>query len=208
MKIILENNIFFPEEIIKGKINLKSGNFLEKGIIKYEIYGIEKIKELKKYNIESNNSTKIYQSSLEYPGLIHYSLSNGINIPFEINLPSYILPSFEFSQKFNNKNNYGYIKYILHIEILELNLIKQKFIIIRRQNTKLNTQLVFQAERNEKFLGLFNKGWAILTSSYDKNYYYFKEKITLKINIKNNNSKYYIKNIIIKLIRNIVFKIK
>ena len=208
IKIILENNIFFPGEIIKGKINLKSGNFLEKGIIKYEIYGIEKIHVSKKYNIECNNSTKIYQASLEYPGLIDYSLSNGINIPFEINLPPYILPSFEFSQKLNNKNNYGYIKYFLQIEILELNLIKQKFIIIRRQITKLNTPLIFQAERNEKLFGIFNKGCPILTASYNKNYYCFKENTTIKININNNNSKFNIKNIVIKLIRNIVFKIK
>ena len=208
MKIFLENIIFFPGEKLKGKINLKSRNFVEQGIIKYEIYGIEKIKESKKYNIECNNSTKIYQASLEYPGLINYSLSYGINIPFEINLPSYILPSFEFSQKFNNKINYGYIKYFLQIEILELNLIKQKFIIIRRPITKLNTQLTFQAERSENLLGFFNTRYPILTSFYDKNYYYFKEDITIKININNNNSKFNIKNIIIKLIRNIVFKLK
>ena len=47
MKIILENNIFFSGEIIKEKIHLTSGNFVEKGIIKYEIYGKEK-KRIKK----------------------------------------------------------------------------------------------------------------------------------------------------------------
>ena len=131
---------------------------------------------------------KVGQASLEYPGLINYSLSKGINIPFEINLPSYILPSFEFSQKFNNKNNFGYIKYFIQIKILELNLIKQKFIIIKRQIIKLNTQLEFQTEKNEKFLGLFNKECPILRASYDKNYYGFKENITIKININNNNN--------------------
>ena len=173
MKIYLNNNIYFPGETIKGTLFLKSGNCLEKGIITYEIYGQEKINEINKYNIECNNSTKIYYISLEYPGLINYSLSNGIEIPFEIILPSYILPSFEYSI---NKNNYGYIKYYLQIEIPELNLIKQKFIIVRRPNIKLNSPLLFKSERNGKMLGIFNKGCPILNASFDKNYYYFNEK--------------------------------
>ena len=57
MKIYLNNNIYFPGETIKGTLFLKSGNFLEKGIIIYEIYGQEKINEINKYNIECNNST-------------------------------------------------------------------------------------------------------------------------------------------------------
>lgn len=177
MSIYLENNTYFPGEVIKGKLFLKSGNFLKKAVIIYEMYGKEKIKEESKYNIECNNSTKIYYSSLEYPGLINYSISSGIEIPFEINLPSYILPSFEFSQNFNNNiNNYGYIKNFIQIEIPELNLVRQKFIIIRRPLTKLNTPLSFQAERNEKILGIFNKGCPLLTASFDKNYYFLMKK--------------------------------
>ena len=208
MHINLKNNIYFPGEIIRGKIFLKSGNFFKKGIIIYEIYGQEQIKE-NKYNMEFNNSTKIFYSSLEYPGLINYSLSSGIQIPFEINLPSYILPSFEFSQYYmNNKNSYGYIKNFIQIEIPELNLIKQKFIIFRRPLLKLNSPLTYQAERNEKLFGIFNKGCPILITSYNKNYYHFNEIIPLKITLNNNNSKFDINNINIKLIRNVVFKLK
>ena len=205
IKIYINNNIYFPGETIKGTLFLKSGNFFEKGIIIYKIYGQEKINEINKYNIECNNSTKIYYISLEYQGLINYSLSCGIEIPFEIILPSYILPSFEYSI---NKNNYGYIKYYLQIEIPELNLIKQKFIIIRRPNIKLNSPLIFKSERNEKMLGIFNKGCPILNASFDKNYYYFNEEIIVKISYNNNNSKFNIKNINVKLIRNIIFKLK
>ena len=159
--------------------------------------------------MEFNNSTKIFYSSLEYPGLINYSLSSGIQIPFEINLPSYILPSFEFSQYYmNNKNSYGYIKNFIQIEIPELNLIKQKFIIFRRPLLKLNSPLTYQAERNEKLFGIFNKGCPILITSYNKNYYHFNEIIPLKITLNNNNSKFDINNINIKLIRNVVFKLK
>ena len=205
MRIDIDNNIYFPGEIIKGFIYLKSGNFLEKGVIIYEIYGQEKINV---QNNESNNSTKIYHISLQYPGLIDYSISNGISIPFQINLPSYILPSFEYSINNNNKNSYGYIKNFIQIEIPELNLMKQKFIIIRRPITKLNSSLTFKAERNEKFLGIFNKGCPILSVSYDKNYFYFNEDIIIKILYNNNNSKFNIKIINIKLIRNIVLKFK
>ena len=208
MEIELKNNIYFPGEIIKGQIKLKSGNFLNKGVIIYTIYGQEKITRNNKYKIECNNSTKIFYSSLQYPGLIKFSILKGIKIPFQIDLPSYILPSFEFSVITNNNNNYGYIKNFLQIEIPELNLVKQKFIIIRRPMLKLNKPLVFQAERNEKMFGLFNKGSPILKALIDKNYYYFNEDIILKINFNNNNSKFNIKYIRIKLIRNIVFKLK
>jgi hypothetical protein len=208
MHINLKNNIYFPGETIKGKIFLKSGNFFKKGIIIYEIYGHEKIKE-NKYDIECNNTTKIYYSSLEYPGLINYSISKGIQIPFEINLPSYILPSFEFSRYYiNDKNDYGYIKNFLQIEIPELKLMKQKFIIFRRPIVKLKTPLCFQAERNEKVLGIFNKGCPMLKSSYNKNYFCFNEEVPVKITLNKNNSKFNIKSINIKLIRNVVFKLK
>ena len=148
---------------------------LNKGVIIYTIYGQEKITRNNKYKIECNNSTKIFYSSLQYPGLIKFSILKGIKIPFQIDLPSYILPSFEFSVITNNNNNYGYIKNFLQIEIPELNLVKQKFIIIRRPMLKLNKPLVFQAERNEKMFGLFNKGSPILKALIDKNYYYFND---------------------------------
>ena len=208
MKIDLKNNIYFPGEIVKGHIYLKSGNYLNKGVIIYTIYGQEKITRNNKYKIECNNSTKIFYSSLQYPGLIKYSILKGITIPFQIDLPSYILPSFEFSVITNNNNNYGYIKNYLQIEIPELNLVKQKFIIIRRPMIKFNSPLSFQNEINSKIFGLFNKGSPILKTSFDKNFYFFNEEIILKINFNNNNSKFYIKFVRIKLIRNIVYKLK
>jgi len=208
MEIALKNNIYFPGEIIKGHIYLKSGNYLNKGIIIYTIYGQEKITQNNKYKIECNNSTKIFYSSLQYPGLIKYSILKGITIPFQIDLPSYILPSFEFSVITNNNNNYGYIKNYLQIEIPELNLVKQKFIIIRRPMIKFNSPLSFQNEINSKIFGLFNKGSPILKTSFDKNFYFFNEEIIIKINFNNNNSKFYIKFIRIKLIRNVVYKLK
>ena len=207
MNIKLKNFIYFPGEIIKGNIFLKSGNFLEKGEIIYSIYGEEKLKESN--NIECNNSANIYYSSLQYPGLINYSLIKGIQIPFEINLPTYVIPSFEYSLYSNNRyDRYGYIKYYLKIEIPELDLICKQFIVIRKAITKLNTPLKFGNEKDEKLFGLFKKVRPLLIVSYDKNHYYFNEEIGLRICFNNNNSTFNIKYIQIKLIRNIVFKLK
>jgi hypothetical protein len=169
MKIYLENNIYFPGETIRGHLFLKSGNFLRKGIIIYDIFGYQKFSEVNKYKVECKKSTNIYHISLEYPGLVNYSIIKGIKIPFEIKLPSNILPSFEYS--INNKN-YGYIKIFLHIKITELKLMKQKFIIIRRPMKQFNTPLIFQSEKNENILGIINKGCPILKASYDKNYFF------------------------------------
>ena len=207
MNIKLKNNIYFPGEIIKGNIFLKSGNFLKKGEIIYSIYGEEKLKESN--NIECNNLINIYYSSLQYPGLINYSLINGIHIPFEINLPLYIIPSFEYSLYSNNRHDrYGYIKYYLKIEIPEIDLICKQFIIFRKAITKLNSPLKFENEKDEKYFGLFKKVLPLLIVSYDKNHYYFNEEIGLKISFNNNNSTFNIKYIQIKLIRNILFKLK
>ena len=60
IKIHLENNIYFPGEIINGSFILKSGNCLSKGIIIYDVYGYGKINEEIRYKIEYNNTTKIY----------------------------------------------------------------------------------------------------------------------------------------------------
>ena len=207
MNIELQNFIYFPGEIIKGTIFLKSGNFLEKGEIIYSIYREEKLKESN--NIESNNSINIYYSSLQYPGLINYSLIKGIHIPFEINLPLHIIPSFEYSLYTNNRHDrYGYIKYYLKIEIPELDLICKQFIVIRKAITKLNSPLKFGNEKDEKYFGLFKKVRPLLIASYDKNHYYFNEEIGLKICFNNNNIDFKIKYIQIKFIRNIIFKLK
>ena len=207
MNIKLKNFIYFPEEIIKGNIVLSSGNYLKKGKIIYSIFGEEKIKESN--NIECNNLINIYYSSLQYPGLINYSLIKGIKIPFEIKLKSNIIPSFEYSLYSNNKyDRYGYIKYYLKIEIPELDLLCKQFIIIRKAITKLNSPLKFENEKDEKYFGLFKKVHPLLIVSYDKNHYYFNEEIGLKICFNNNNSIFKIKFIQIKLIRNIIFKLK
>jgi len=73
---------------------------------------------------------------------------------------------------------------------------------------KFNSPLSFQNEINSKIFGLFNKGSPILKTSFDKNFYFFNEEIIIKINFNNNNSKFYIKFIRIKLIRNVVYKLK
>ena len=204
---LLKNDIeFFPSDKIKGHISLKSGNFLKKGVINYEIYSEEKIIEKIKYNIECYNKTEIYSSSLQYPELIDFSLTNGIEIPFELNLPSYILPSFEFS--LNKKTNYGYIKTFLEIKIQELNLSKNKFIVIKRPKLILYSPLNITAERNEKILGIINKGCPLFSAEYEKNYYYINEIIKVKIHLDYNDSKFNIKYINVDLIRRVIYKLK
>ena len=206
MKINLKNNIFFPKDKINGKIYLKSGNFLTKGIIKFEIFCDEKISLLEENDliIELNKPSKIFSYCLKYPGLVNYSLTKGINIPFKINLPSNILPSFEYSNKIKK---YGYIKYFLQIEIPELNLKQQNFIIIRKDIIKMDTPLFFKVEKNEKIFGMFKQNIPILSASIEKNFYFFNEDILLKLCYNTNNSIFCLKYINIRLRRNIVFKL-
>ena len=201
LSIYIENNIsFFPGEQIKGKLMLKSANLLKDAIIIYEIYSEEKY--ITKNNIEKNKLTKVFYTSLQYNELINFSISNGIYIPFNIEIPKKIFPSFLYSLPKNN----GVIKNFLQITIKEFNLQKQHLLIIKKPFISLDMPLTYSTHQNYKLLKIFNKKSGLsLEASYKKNCYNFLNEIFLNIHIINNN-KYEIKKLNIQLIRTIIFK--
>lgn len=207
IKIILEKNEFFEGELINGYLYLKSFNLLKHGIIKYSLLNQEyySYNENNKENIEEKINQSIIVNSLQYPQLIDYSFSKGINIPFSINLPQKLLPNFEYCLVKAN----GYVRNYIQIEIPELNLLTEQLIVIKKKFKLLKSLLSFTIEQKQNLLGIFNKGSLSLNASYKTNCYSFFSNIPLEIHINNNSDNNIdIIKIICKLLRNITFKNK
>ena len=205
ISLILEKNHFFTGEIINGSIFIKSGNFLKKGIINYKLFNKEMYSyKDKQINTESNKENLIFEKSLVYRQLIDYSLTREKKIPFKLLIPKNILSNFEY---FLGKNKHGFLRNFLQVDIPEIDLKIQKFIIIMKPFNLLELSLSFNAVQYLNLLGIINKGNLSLSASYKKNCFRFFEKIPIEINIENNsNSSIDILKIDVKLLRDIIFK--
>ena len=206
LNLIIEKNNYYPEETINGYIMLKSCNFLKKGIINYKLFS----KEMYTYkdnpkNLEKNKDNIIFEKSLKYPEIVDYSLTKGINIPFKLLIPKNIIPNFEY---FLGKKQ-GFLRNFLQIEIPELSLKKQVFIIIKKPFNEKESSLSFINIKNINLFGIINKGSLSLSASFQKKCFSFFEKIPLEISIDNNSNNIIdIIKIDIKLLREITFKSK
>lgn len=207
IKIILDKNEFFEGELINGYLYLKSFNLLKNGIIKYSLLNQEyySYNENNKKNTEEKINHSIIVSSLQYPQLIDYSFSKGINIPFSINLPQKLLPNFEYCLVRAN----GYVRNFIQIEIPELNLLTGQLIVIKKKFKLLKSPLTFKTEQKQNLFGIFNKGSLSMNASYKTNCYSFFSNIPVEINIINNSDNNIdIITINCKLLRKITFKNK
>ena len=208
INIILEKYDFFQGEIIKGKIFLKSFNLLKKGVINYKFINQESYSynnKTKNIKIEEKKLNNIFEKSITYGEIIDYSLSKGKEIPFSILLPKDISPNFEYCLK----NVNGYIRNYIQIEMPELELIKQKFFIVKKHFVPLKSPLYFNITDHLSFFGLSNQENISFNASYKENCYEFFDKIPIDINIINNSDKNIdIIKIKIKLFRKIIFKDK
>ena len=207
INIILEKNDYYPNEIIKGYIFVISGNLLKKGIINYKLYNEQYYSYKDNYKKEINKTkyNSLISKSITYSQIIDYSLSKGINIPFQMKLPTDIYPSFEYTLiQFN-----GHIRNYIEIEIPEFNLKKQQIIIIKKPFNLMKSLLSFNINKDLNLFGIFNKDHISLNASYKTNCYAFFDKIPIEINIDNNsNSNVDIIKNNIKLERIITFKNK
>ena len=205
LNIFLEKNDFFPGEIIKGILKLKSANLLKKGIINYQLLNQEYYSYKDKQNkiIEEKRLNSILLNSLIYPEIIDFSLIYGIDIPFEINLPNEIFPNFEYYIS----KAIGNIRNIIVIDIPELDLVKQKIIIIKNLFKLLKSPLSYNNFQYKNLLGIFYKGNILLKATYNKNCYKFFNKIPVEISITNNtNNNLEIYKINLQFLRKIIFK--
>ena len=205
LKILLDKYEFYQGDLIKGVLKLKSSNFLKNGVIKYYIINQEfySYNGQNNKNVEENKKYTIFVTSLSYPHLIDYSISQGIDIPFSIHLPKEIFPNFEYSVAKGS----GCVRNFIKIEISELEISSVKLIFIKKRYKPLKSPLSFNISQKQSLLGIINSGNLLLSASYKSNCYSFFSKIPVEININNNsNNNIDINKINVQLIRKIIFK--
>ena len=205
LQIALEKNIFFPGECIRGTIQLKSNQTLKFGQILYQVKQTEywNFKKSQSKNINKTNQNPIVNLLLNYPNLANISLANGISIPFSIQLPSYVIPSLEYSLV----DKQAFIRNELNVRIDELNVFAGIFIIIKKPAMVLNSPFTINSTSNTKpfGIGFLDQGSVILEGVYPTNNYAFFSCIPLQISLKSSSSKIKVKQLKVKMLRRIKF---
>ena len=85
----------------------------------------------------SNMTWQKYKLNLRNSHLKNLSLSKGVSIPFSIQLPSYVIPSLEYSLV----DRQAFIRNELHVRIEELNAFACVYIVIKKPAMILNSPL-------------------------------------------------------------------
>ena len=205
LQIVLEKNIFFPGECIRGTIQLKSNQTLKFGQILYQVKQTEywNFKKSQSKNINKTNQNPIVNLLLNYPNLANISIANGISIPFSIQLPSYVIPSLEYSLV----DKQAFIRNELNVRIDELNVFAGIFIIIKKPPMVLNSPFTINSTSNTKpfGIGFLDQGSVILEGVYPTNNYAFFSCIPLQISLKSSSSKIKVKQLKVKMLRRIKF---
>lgn len=198
LQMILERVVFFPGEIIKGTLQIKTKNPLVYPQINYQIIQDEYWKCHGQSGVEK---TKIANATLNYPGLKDVPLKDGVSIPFTIQIPTFAIPSFEYSLS----DKVSYIRAYCFASINELSLQTQAFIIIRKPAILLESPLSFSLSSPTKVLGLFDQGPIKIEASYPTNSYGFFSFIPINIKIDSTKSKLKVKRLKTALKRKIKF---
>ena len=148
LQILLEKNTFFPGECIRGCLQLKSSKSLKFGQILYQVRQTEywNVRKTQTKNINKTNQNPITNLLLNYPNLKNISLSNGVSIPFSIQLPSYVIPSLEYALV----DRQAFIRNELHVRIEELNAFACVYLVIKKPAMILNSPLTINSTSNTK----------------------------------------------------------
>ena len=205
LQILLEKNTFFPGECIRGCLQLKSSKPLKFGQILYQVKQTEywNVRKTQTKNINKTNQNPITNLLLNYPNLKNISLSNGVSIPFSIQLPSYVIPSLEYSLV----DRQAFIRNELHVRIEELNAFACVYIVIKKPAMILNSPLTINSTSNTKILGIgfLDQGSVILEGIYPTNNFAFFSCIPLQITLKSSSSKIKVKTLKVKMLRRVKF---
>lgn len=202
-QILLEKNIFFPGEQIKGCLQIKSSKALINGQILYQVKQTESwnAKKSEHKNLTKGSSNIILNSMFNYQNLIGIPLTEGISLPFSILLPQYMIPSLEYSLI----DRSAYIRTEIIVQIQELGLYANTFIVVKKPAFVLNSPFVLKSTNSTKILGLLKHGNVEIEGSYPTNNFSFFGNIPLHININSSTSKLKLKRVLVKLLRRIKF---
>ncbi len=204
--ITCEKNFYFPGEQINMKIYIKSDIPLKNGLLTFEIIQTEFWKGMKVSPIlktkemqNETNSNILFTQTLQFNQFTDNALiSKGLEIPFTIQLPNYMLPSLEYIII----DQLAYIRTNLVVKLNEINLSKNVFLMINKPISPLSSPLKFSVQLG-KILGFFGGNNGIIEVSYPANNYSFYTSIPLNFHV--NIDKENIISITTRLVRKISF---
>ena len=207
-KITTHKNLFFPGEQVNLKIYIKTSKTLKTGNLTFQIKQQEfwqgtktagLLRNKKEFD-QDQNTNILYNNQFQFQALINNSnISKGIEIPFTIQLPNYMLPSLEF----NIFERFACIRTHLTVKINELGYETFAFLVINKPPSPLNSPLKLSVPLANKVLGIFGSKHGVIEASYPSNNFSFYTNIPLSIHI--DNGKERVNSITTQLIRKISF---
>ena len=207
-KITTHKNLFFPGEQVNLKIYIKTSKTLKTGNLTFQIKQQEfwqgtktagLLRNKKEFDNDQNTNI-LYNNQFQFQALINNSnISKGIEIPFTIQLPNYMLPSLEF----NIFERFACIRTHLTVKINELGYETFAFLVINKPPSPLNCPLKLSVPLANKVLGIFGSKHGVIEASYPSNNFSFYTNIPLTIHI--DKGKESVNSITTKLVRKIRF---
>lgn len=140
--------------------------------------------------IISKNDTEISSQTLSSPQIEELNKNPDTKIPFQFQLPSNILPSFEYPK---NQSNYCFIRNIIRVQMKEIYAEGNIFLMIRKLSSPLNSPLDIVEKTHKK--GLLTGGDILLRATYNTNSFPLLSKIPLTFQVDFSQCTYKIKNI-------------
>ena len=211
MKIQPDKNEYFPNSTISGHIiiTIPQDVIVSDICLKFGIFEGWVFTESSERTITDANKTVITQKNLEIGKFLNIetsliSLSKGeFFIPFSIEIPDYLQPSFEYP--FPNRK--GYIRYFLLADVISpyIKFNVEEYVIIKSHPLEMNYPHLLNSTKNVRKWGVSDQGTTILTVNYEKNNYKFMDNVPIKVFINNYRGNLKITNINVDLIRIITF---
>ena len=174
--LIIETNkeYYFKGEIIEGNIILNCISNLTLNEISIALYSKENwiIQETSTIKYGEKNNQLLSKFDIGLNKILNNNKDINVLVPgryifpFQIQLPNYLQPSFEYPIP----NRAAYLRYLLESEIIS-NDIKTKsniYILIKGSFILLRTPKIFSSVTNVHKWGMFDGGSTILKVSYKK----------------------------------------
>ena len=200
LKINLSKQTFIPGEIINGTFNfeLKKGQknaILTRTNVILSFLTIEEIY----YHIRKKRESTFGTAVVDFPQLFEVKNNPNIKIPFQIQIPINMQPSFEYHRHNMDASYRNFLK----IQIPEIKAEGTIYINIKKLSTPLNTPLNLVERTHSKTL--FSSSDTILNVKYNKNSYAINSQIPFTFSIDFSQAKFNIKELEFTLKRKIKF---
>jgi len=212
LSINIESNkvCFFPGEVMTGTITLfpfiqsfekiTDNPKLNITIAELKRYSYQAGSGKHKHTVVKKEENNIASTSIDFGALVTMNFSEGIKIPFSIQIPYNAYPSINFTYN-------GYVKHFFIVELPDLKAKRTKMFAIKNNfpnniDCTLLRDFIVQNIEYKKSKLFSDKGSCKLNFKMPKNYFFYNERIPFEFNLDCSNLQMEIKYITVSLFRN------